>query len=706
MSWKKNLIIFTFLSISLIIVSMCSKLKKEMPTEPVEEVQLHQAGFIDPLSENFHGVYIRQHDWSLEECRQCHGDDYGGGTSESSCNIENCHPATPEACITCHGGVDNESGAPPEDLNNNIQKNKKGVGAHTAHLESLDLSDNPIACNTCHKVPKDLEAEGHIDGDNSAELIWSEFVGTDNLNPAYSDSSCQNTYCHGASLTGGSNTAPIWTQTEPLACNSCHGQPPESGAHEAHLGRGDVDCNTCHEGYLKNSEVNKSAHINGSREVKLSAEVGGTYSNGVCANTSCHGSGNSPDWDEDVTLGCTGCHGGVDNNTGSPPVDLNGNTAVTNTGVGAHTAHVSDPTWGRSFDCQECHIKPADVNAAGHVDSNPPAEIVWGDLATTEGQSPDWNGTTCANVYCHGSSLAGGSQLQPNWSTTDDLNCDACHGLPPMTGAHEQHLAGSDVECSSCHAGYVINSEVNDQQHVNGMRDVQLDTDIGGTYANGVCSDVRCHGSGETPNWYDQAIFTCVSCHGGLDNNTGAPPYDLMGNSAATARGVGAHTVHVSDSRWGSVYDCSECHINPTAITAEGHIDLDPYAEINWGDFAGTGGLSPMWDGASCSDVYCHGGTLEDGSNQQPLWTSGADLACDACHGLPPGSGAHEEHTENYDIDCNVCHDGYSADNSVNGEVHIDGNYDVKLSAEVGGSYAGGVCSNVICHGAGNTPNW
>ena len=38
----------------------------------------------------------------------------------------------------------------------------------------------------------------------------------------------------------------------------------------------------------------------------------------------------------------------------------------------------------------------------------------------------------------------------------------------------------------------------------------------------------------------------CVSCHGGKDNQSGAPPFDVANNSTTSKPSVGAHTTHIT----------------------------------------------------------------------------------------------------------------------------------------------------------------
>ncbi|MBL7093704.1 CxxxxCH/CxxCH domain-containing protein [candidate division KSB1 bacterium] len=703
---KKICLVLIIIGLFVVLFTVCSKLK-DQPTKPILQIpgsDVHQTDWLDTLSTNFHGKYIKGQSWDLTSCYKCHGKNYAGGSSGKSCNIEACHSGTPEACTTCHGGYNNSTGAPPKDINNNYGTRASGVGAHNAHLTKSKWG-NSLDCSDCHLTPKKLNDEGHIDSDLPAEVVWGEFAKTGNLTPNYSDTTCSNVYCHGGSLSDGTMTSPKWNQQDSLTCDACHGLPPSSGAHDKHVTESQPNCEICHVGYLKNTEVNQDTHIDGKIDVELSATFGGSYANGICSNVSCHGSGNTPSWFTLGGTGCAWCHGGIDNNTGAPPYDLHGNTSTSSRGVGAHTAHVASPQWIEPLDCSECHIKPAQVNWPGHVDSDRPVEITWGDRSKTDGLSPEWDGTKCNNIYCHGNSLTDGNNQNPLWTDDQDLTCDACHGVAPNTGGHTSHTVDYRIECMICHDGYAKNS-VNKQVHVNGNRDVQMFELGGGNYENETCSDVICHGSKQTPNWNSTADFICTSCHGGFENETGAPPNDIHGNTSKTATGVGAHSAHVDNPKWSRVFDCSDCHIRPSQISDETHIDGDFQAEITWGEFSKTGDLTPEWNGTNCENVYCHGATLPDGSDVKPEWTSTEDMSCDACHGMPPKTGAHEECVEESNLDCNVCHEGYSKNSEVNEILHLNGKIDVVFPEAIGGTYGNKICSNVICHGVKDTSPW
>ena len=52
-----------------------------------------------------------------EDCRSCHGLQLDGGPVGVSC--DGCHqPNWKTTCTFCHGGTDNQTGAPPRDITN------------------------------------------------------------------------------------------------------------------------------------------------------------------------------------------------------------------------------------------------------------------------------------------------------------------------------------------------------------------------------------------------------------------------------------------------------------------------------------------------------------------------------------------------------------------------------------------------------------
>ena len=122
----------------------------------------HQSGWVSPANDNFHGQAIRAANWSLENCARCHGQDYRGGTTGSSCYTCHAGEQGPESCNVCHGSGTNF--APPQDLNNNTATTAIGVGAHQLHMTMFDR------CSICHIVPTSVDETGHIDDTSYAEV--------------------------------------------------------------------------------------------------------------------------------------------------------------------------------------------------------------------------------------------------------------------------------------------------------------------------------------------------------------------------------------------------------------------------------------------------------------------------------------------------------------------------------------------------------
>jgi predicted CxxxxCH...CXXCH cytochrome family protein len=318
------------------------------------------------------------------------------------------------------------------------------------------------------------------------------------------------------------------------------------------------------------------------------------------------------------------------------------------TTIGAHQAHVRALSGISSpVACSECHVVPATVNAAGHVDASP-AEVTFGALASL-GTSPVWNNAdnTCSNTYCHGANIGGGSTKNPVWTQVDgsQVACDACHGNPPPS----PHPPASD--CGMCHALTALGATIRRPEfHVNGSIDLRP--------------------------------WGCNDCHGNVDNN--APPVDTNGQSATTLITVGAHQSHLKASAGiSSPVACEECHKVPLDVSDDSHIDSAP-AEVTLTELAAANGATPDWnrDSATCSGVYCHGATLNGGSNKTPLWTQvdGTQAACGTCHALALPTGQHSIH-EASGITCRECHDSVTTTStSITGPaLHINGANDVAL---------------------------
>ncbi len=360
---------------------------------------------------------------------------------------------------------------------------------------------------------------------------------------------------------------------------------------------------------------------------------------------------------------CTACHGSADRDgselyNAAPPFDLEGSTDPSSRGVGAHQIHLNaSPTHG-PVPCGECHIVPDDTYSPGHTDTKTPAEFTPGPLAALEGRTPSYDGETrsCSDVYCHLPQTDVTDPLNvstpPVWNEPRSETCGTCHSVPPAP-PHMQ----SDA-CFNCHPTIDENQEFPDPTtHVNGVLNFKGDS--------------------------------CYACHGNAENtDNNAPPQDTSGNTDTSARGVGAHQAHLFGGRDAAAgtgppiarpVPCGECHIVPTALGDAGHTDSALPAENTWSGVAVAFGAAPVFDGATCSNTYCHGavfvnGVDSGGSNTEPIWTTvdGTQAVCGSCHALPPGA-PHPDISIN-GLPCSACHTHLNADMTFNDpSKHING---------------------------------
>ena len=214
----------------------------------------------------------------------------------------------------------------------------------------------------------------------------------------------------------------------------------------------------------------------------------------------------------------------------------------------------------------------------------------------------------------------------------------------------------------------------------------------GGDYAGGTVgvSCTTCHTQPSGPE-------NCTTCHGGGTNNI-APPTDLSGNTASTARGVGAHTKHLQGTGLlsGLTVACGECHVVPGHVYDFGHLDASTpgRAEVDMGwYYASTVGPSYDPQTNTCNNTFCHGNwslkrssspyqfayidTVMKGASFSPQWTHGSsDVACGTCHANPPTG--HNTYTITQCVNCHagvIDNTGKIVDKTkhINGKVNVFG---------------------------------
>ena len=332
-------------------------------------------------------------------CSLCHTEvnSTQDGFTDASRHVDGLvqQPSPVAGCIACHGSA--TSPAPPVDLDGNSSTSSRGVGAHEAHVQSGG------ACTACHLVPASALDAGHFDTPRPAEVHAS--LGWDGTQ-------CNTAPCHTRS--GANNPTPQWTDGTPLLCASCHGFPPPA-PHTTW-----TDCFACHTSF-------PATHVNDAVDYAVL--------DGMACNT---------------------CHG-TDPINPSPPPDLAGSSLTTDRGVGGHETHLSGGLGSAQVDCAECHAVPVLATDAGHLDTGPPADVVFppGGLATADGSMPGFDDValTCDGTYCHGATLGGQTLATVAWTDvgTGQAACGNCHGTPPPS-----HLApipyANPYDCENCHA--------------------------------------------------------------------------------------------------------------------------------------------------------------------------------------------------------------------------------------------------------------
>jgi hypothetical protein len=260
----------------------------------------------------------------------------------------------------------------------------------------------PTECSTCHRTGIDAEHRAH------AESISSESCGRCHIVP-------RNFGDAGHVLNDGvldpfpaevtfsglatQDRSPSWDGDR---CSVyCHGVAEPVWR----AGQGEAACGTCHGTPPPTHAIDRceschprsDVHIDGRIQIGRSDE------------------------------GCRGCHGEPD-----LPAPLD------------HGAHRSHPA------CGDCHLVPEQIESAGHIDSDLPAEVFPIEIAKTSlafarGFEPSWDGETC-NSYCHGDAT-------PRWDAVDPIACGSCHGVPPADASHDSEWPLT--ECARCHTGAV-----------------------------------------------------------------------------------------------------------------------------------------------------------------------------------------------------------------------------------------------------------
>jgi predicted CxxxxCH...CXXCH cytochrome family protein len=601
---------------------------------------------------------------------------------------ENASANTP-VCQQCHGG-DSGNNAPPRSVTGETDTTAIGVGAHQAHLTRSDFTA-VIACSECHVVP-DIGID-HVNGVATVTFAASTRARYDGADPRWNRSgasgTCSNVYCHGATLgAGGAATTPTWNAAGQahLGCGSCHGFPP------ANHGAITSGCSGCHADSVDaaNKIIPGGKHLNGIVDAPTSMSCTGCH--GQPPATGVHVA-HMTDSRFRLALACDECHlvpptgdtshmNGVAALTFGPLATAGGAPAAfshatqTCSGVYCHgdtlgaggsaTRPVWSPPAPAPIGCTSCHGAP------------PPGHISW-ITATT-----DCHVCHPGTVNVDGSiNLAGGKHIDGNIDRILPATaaCGTCHPAPPPTGAHAAHIKltslngvayGQEWTAESKEAqvpgstggGYSFGCGVCHPKNVarHGDGTVQVDLSPAGGAVDGVrilngagaafdkstgtCSNVYCHSSGQaaptfatTPNWYGSQKVTCGDCHGNPPSYASGAVGSPAANSHIFLSGLGREAGHFSGlpgssphrsrhgqptsfttAEQGAVITCQTCHattVDPANVSPGGgffYLDTSITTQLPGGNASRL--TNAAWKDTQC--VTCHkaGGTGSIGTGK------------------------------------------------------------------------------------------
>src|SRR6185369_6082245 len=289
-------------------------------------------------------------------------------------------------------------------------------------------------------------------------VVFGTLARASGLSPSYSAGSCLNTYCHGATLVGGSNKSPQWGQIGYLqGCGTCHGFPPANTSHNNVTSA--TLCSGCH------------PHVNSSNSGFTAAGVS-LHINGI--------------------LEAVGGHGGAPyfgHNTAAAPSCLKANGGCHNIGNGTTLYPlVKDPETGAP-DCMSCHAL-ADPLVAGNGLGN--CKSCHGTGGTGTLAAP--TGTTWPNIR--------GSNASARHPSHQGSTCGTCHTGVDITGRTLTGAAGSGsgVNHGPNKNKLLGTTQTNSTQTVTGIVP-KAARGTGSTCSHGSIPAKSCHGGPGTQTW-------------------------------------------------------------------------------------------------------------------------------------------------------------------------------------------------------------
>ncbi|MBX7080961.1 MAG: hypothetical protein K1X88_17310 [Nannocystaceae bacterium] len=247
-----------------------------------------------PLGYHEAGMHGPDMKLQAEDCRECHGDDLAGGTSEVSCDA--CHTAGWRTdCVFCHGGELDQTGAPPRDITGTTELSMLSFIAHPKHVAE---SNHPAYdCTQCHTKPMDVLSSGHIFDGTAAVAEVSFAMSLSDAGVWDGSGNCSSLYCHG---NGRQDDGTASHDMATPSCGGCHAYPGTensntnalSGRHGEHIADQGLSCQDCHaDTDAGGSIVTATLHVDGSPQVKLAGDAAVLMWDPVAKTClgSCHG---------------------------------------------------------------------------------------------------------------------------------------------------------------------------------------------------------------------------------------------------------------------------------------------------------------------------------------------------------------------------------------------------------------------------------
>ncbi len=662
---------------------------------------------------------------SNPSCGGCH-DGYSSTSVNRAVHVDGRVEVGSLTCSSCHGSPVNA--APPTGVDGDTATTTIAVGAHQQHLQGGFLSA-PIACSECHAVPTSV---GHADAE--VQVAFGPIATAGGTTAAWdrATATCSATWCHGAFAGGNLLNAPSWTTVNgtQATCGSCHGAPPPAPHVQT------AECGGCHAGYAP-AVVNLATHVNGRVDLTSGAC---TACHGSAANAAPPRGTKGETAESTRAVGahqkhlaggalrgpmaCTECHevaGAMDHVNGTVELAF-GTLAATDGAVPTFDA----ATLSCSNYCHGVNLRGGGTNLAP-VWTGGSSQATCGSCHGRPPPPPHPRTQICDN--CHpGYTLTSVNPLTHvnGQVEAENLTCSSCHGdnsrvlvqladplaiaAPPYgslgqtdatsrsVGSHPAHVSRGDGialpnKCRYCHAVPTT------FDHSDGVSQVTFDSlaTVGGATpvfdrTTETCSNTYCHGStlgrggtNHTPSWTNPTPVTCTTCHGAPPPPPHPQDADCIrchpGYTATTVRktthvnGIsdfpsGCNSCHDDPPNTGDHYEhaqrrvtCDRCHAGYTSTSANPTLHRNARTDVT---LAG-------WNATSrtCASNSCHGSRYWSRSG------AGAVQSCNQCHGVPPSSGEHFEHSE---YACSRCHGAGYSTTTTNAATHMNGVADVPYS--------------------------